>query len=303
MSLSNLSRGKKQRPDFLIVFGPDGVGKSTFAAQAPGATFIDIEGGSLSLDVGRIEEQFLRVYEDVVRYIELVENDPSTQTLVIDSLDRLESLVWSAVVREAKDTKIKNIEDFGYGKGFTYALKKWEDLVVILKRVRTNKNVILIAHDQIRTFKDPTKLNDYDRHEIKLNKSAASLLREEVDAVLFATYETLIKTERGQTKGKGVGDGKRVIFTERRPAHEGKNRFGLPYEIPLDWPAYQGAKAKASENDPEVFRRQITESLPLIGDETTRLKVEAAVKDEKDSEKLKMYLNRVNIIISGQEEK
>lgn len=300
MSLLNLSRGKKQRPEMIIVFGPDGVGKSTFAANAPGPTFVDIDDGSFGLNVARIEKQHLRVYEDVVKYVNLLIDHEETQTIVIDSLDRLEDLVWDHVVREAADKKVKSIEDFGYGKGYVMAAKTWSEFIAVLKRARTKKNVIMIAHDQIKTFKDPTKISDYDRHEIKLHKSAASLLREEVDAVLFAKEEVMVRTEKGQSKGKGIGDGVRLLYTERRPAHEGKNRFGLPYEIPLDWSEYVAAKAKANENDPEVFRRQIEAALPMIADEIVRKKVAEAIETEKDADKLKNFLNRVNTIIGEQ---
>jgi len=102
-------------------------------------------------------------------------------------------------------------------------------------------NIILIAHAQIKTFADPAQPTGYDRYQLKLNEKAAAVLREAVECVLFATYETTVVKEKGDKKGRGVGDGERVMYTERRPAFDAKNHFDLPFEMPLSWKAYAEA--------------------------------------------------------------
>ena len=46
-------RGKIPCAKKVIVYGPEGIGKSTFAAQFPDPLFIDTEDGTKDMDVAR----------------------------------------------------------------------------------------------------------------------------------------------------------------------------------------------------------------------------------------------------------
>ena len=301
MSKFKLSKGKKVLPDFITLFGVDGVGKTSFAASAPKPVVIDIEKGSYNIDTNRIDEN-LDSFSDVINAISFVSNLEDCKTVIVDSVDRLETL---AEIQVCKEQGKKSMEDFGYGAGHKLVQDKFEkELIPLLKMIRETKNVVLIAHDIVRTFKDPTLLDDYDRHEIKLNKKIASLIREEVDAVLFINYKTMVKkTNKNDTKGKGLHTDEIVLYTERRPGHEAKNRFGLPYEISLSdkweegWSIYQKAKGESSPEDPQVYVRQILNLLPEVKDEETRAKIEEAMKEELTTDQLKKYLKRVESLI------
>jgi hypothetical protein len=185
---------------------------------------------------------------------------------------------------------------------------KWEkELMPLLKQIRETKNIVLIAHDIVKTFADPTMVDNYDRHEIKLNKKLAALVREEVDGVYFANYKVLVKKENAsQTKGKALGGDTRILYTERRPGHEGKNRFGLPYEIELPsdpsggWDHYQAIKKQSDSEDPEALKRQIKGLIPEIKEEAVREKVKAEVEKTNDPRALSAFINRINIIIGAE---
>jgi len=297
-----LSSGKKARPEFMTLFGVDGVGKTSFAASAPKPVVIDIEKGSSNIDTVRIDEG-LDSFSDVIQALNYVSNQ-DFETIVIDSLDRLETLTEKQVCKEKGK---KSIEDFGYGAGHKFVQDKWEkELIPLLKHLRETKNVILIAHDIVKTFKDPTMLDDYDRHEIKLNKKLASLIREEVDAVLFMNHKVFVKKESNNvTKGKGLHADQICLFTERRPGHEGKNRYGLPYEIALSknpeegWGVYAKHKGVSEPEDPESYRRQIMNLIPEVKNEEVRAKIEEAMSGDLTIGQLKTYLKRVEELIQA----
>jgi hypothetical protein len=97
-----------------VIFGPEGIGKSTLAAQFPAPVFLDTEGGTHHLDVARLPAP--KSWDDVTRAI----TAPATEahdfkTLVIDTIDWLEKLLVDYVCKQANKA---SIEDFGYGKGY-----------------------------------------------------------------------------------------------------------------------------------------------------------------------------------------
>lgn len=49
-----ITRGKIQKAKKVVIYGPEGIGKSTFAARFPGAVFIDTEGSTNDMDVARL---------------------------------------------------------------------------------------------------------------------------------------------------------------------------------------------------------------------------------------------------------
>jgi hypothetical protein len=237
--LERVESGKKQKPYFVLIYGPDGVGKSTFGADAPNPIFLCAESGTNHLDVNRFPEP--QTFQNVLDMVsELDTSKHNYKTLVVDSLDWLEPLVWKQVC-DAGDKK--NIEEFGYGKGYVLALSEWQKLIAKLKDLRESMNIVLIGHAEVKTFQDPVLNNGYDRYQLKLNQKAAALFREAVDAVLFATYEVF--TRKDGQKTRAFGEGARIIFTERRPGHDAKNRMGLPYQIPLSWEDF----TESSESD------------------------------------------------------
>jgi hypothetical protein len=175
------------------------------------------------------------------------------QTVVLDSLDWIEPLIWKAVCDEGK---VENIEQFGggYAKGYVRALDLWRTLIKELAVLNQNMHVLLIGHAQIKSFQDPELPTAYDRYQLKINDKAAALVREAADAVLFARFETELVRSQG-AKAKVRGEGKRIMYTESRPGFDAKNRFTLPFVMPLDWKtfgdairAFYGIKKNGSGN-------------------------------------------------------
>lgn len=285
--LSQVKTGSEKRPYYLLVFGLPGTGKTTFGCSAPAPIVLGPEDGLGSLDVARFPKpkNFTQAVEMVK---ELLTGQHSYKTLVIDSLDWLEPMLWKEICEQSK---YSSIEEFGYGKGYVLALRYWNDLVAILHDLREKMNIVLIAHSRVKLFQDPTQPTPYDRYEIKLHDKASALFKEAVDAILFATYETFVKKDG--IKGKAIGDGSRKLLTEYRPSHDGKNRLGLPYELPLDWDSFVTAATEKTGQKPESLIAEINVLKSRLPEDFVK-KVEAKLKESaKDPAKLAVLKNRV----------
>ena len=227
----NISQGKKSRAQKVVIYGPEGIGKTTFASRFPDPLILDLEDGSATLDVNRAEG--IDSWTQLGAALSEIWADPSIcKTVVIDTADKAEQMAIDAVCEEKG---IKSIEDPGYGKGYTYLAEKMASLISTCGLlVKKGINVVIVAHAQMRKFEQPDELGAYDRWELKLSKKVAPLLKEWADMVLFLNYKTrIIKSEKtGSAKPKG---GERVVYASHHPCWDAKNRHGLPDEFPMDY--------------------------------------------------------------------
>ncbi len=238
-----IQRGKMPMPPRLMVYGTEGIGKSTLAANAPKPVFIQTEDGLGEIVCDKFP--LATSVEDVLAALdELARAQHDYQTVVLDSLDWTERLIFDAVCREFRATCIEKA-DGGYQRGYVHALTHWRKVVDALGALRAGKGmaVILIAHSKVEKFEDP-EATTYDRYSPRLNKHACALLTEWSDAVLFATRKYRTETEdtgfgRTRTIAVGVGaeGGERILRCAGSPACVAKNRYCLPAELPLSWPA------------------------------------------------------------------
>jgi hypothetical protein len=236
--LDTITKGRRPRYIWALIYGVDGVGKSTVCSHAPNPIFVGAEKGTEQLDVARFP-QVESIGELFAQLATLQTEKHGFQTVVLDSLDWIEPLIWKAVCDEGK---VENIEQFGggYGKGYVRALDLWRRLIKELAILNQSMHVLLIGHAQIKSFQDPELPSAYDRYQLKINDKAAALVREAADAVLFARFETELVRATG-TKAKVRGEGKRIMYTESRPGFDAKNRFALPFVMALDWKTFGDA--------------------------------------------------------------
>ena len=222
------------RPQRVVLYGVESVGKSTFASKFPTPLFIDIEQGSQKINVERWE---LEETEPTARWREVVTaiGEAKTtphKTIVIDSIDALERIVGESLCAENKK---KSLEDFGYGKGYVMVAERICRLLTTLDELITaGKNVVLIAHSRIVKFEAPDALAAYDRYELKLLKQCSPIVKEWADELWFLRFKTRVATSESG-KGKGIGGAERIIVTTHAASHDAKTRSGLPEELPLDW--------------------------------------------------------------------
>ena len=229
-----ITSGVLSTPLKVVIYGPEGIGKSTFAAQAPEPLFIDTEGSTARMNVRRLPAptSYMMIQEEI-RYV--IANPSICKTLVLDTADWAERLCRDAVC--AKNSKA-GLEDFGYGKGYSYVFEDFGRMLNLLDQVTDRGiNVIVTAHAAMRKFEQPDESGAYDRWELKLINaqkcSIANMLKEWADMVLFANYETFVI--KNDDKKNKVAGGKRVMYTTHHPCWDAKNRFGLPEKLPFEF--------------------------------------------------------------------
>lgn len=222
-----------------VIYGPEGIGKSTLASRFPAPLFIDTENSTTHMDVRRLPkpENWLELLNEVDW---VLAHPDSCRTLVLDTADWAEALCTEHVCARDKKT---GIEDYGYGKGYSFVVEEFGRLVNKLEQVKGKGiNVIVAAHALISKFEQPDELGGYNRWTLKLidtpKCSNSAMLREWADAVFFLNYKTIVVNVDGQGAQKGKNKaqgGARVIYTTHHPCWDAKNRFGLPDELPLDF--------------------------------------------------------------------
>lgn len=244
--LSSISKTKRMRAPKIVVAGPGKIGKTTFAASAPGAVGILTEDGADAVDANAfpLASSLTEVYQAMTT---LLKEPHDFQTVFLDSLDWLEPLVQQHV---CEVNKWASIEAPGYGKGYIAAAEEWRTLLNGFEALRQQRNmaVILIAHDKIKHFESP--LHDgYDQYVLKLNDRASALVLEWADVIGWANYQiTTVESDAGygSKEVKARTTGKRILHVEPHPAHMGGNRFGLK-NMPLAWGLF--AEALASKGN------------------------------------------------------
>jgi hypothetical protein len=236
--LSQVTSGKVMKPINVLLIGVEGIGKSTFASKAPKPIFVGAEEND-ELEVARFPR--CDSWQNFMECLDaLIKEDHDFKTVVVDTIDSIEILLHKQILENDKaDSMAKACG--GYGAGYVKAANMMTDVRRKLAKLRDEKamNVIILAHANKVKFSDPVSGIDYDTYEMKLDKRSAPLFKDWVSCVLFANYVNhKTKTSSGKEMLVSVGD--RKILTEKRPGHDGKNRFNLPYEINLDWNEFIG---------------------------------------------------------------
>jgi len=230
-----ITRGKIAGAQKVVIYGPEGIGKSTFAAQFPDPVFIDTEGSTKHMDVARLPKP--TSWTMLLEQIKYIKSHPDTcKTLIIDTADWAEQLCITHICSKAG---LSGLEEWGWGKGYTYLAEEWGRFLNALTEViDAGINVTVSAHAKMRKFEQPDETGAYDRWELKMARTTAPLLKEWADMVLFANYKTLVVNvdNQGATKGKNKAQGgKRVMHAAHHPCWDAKNRHGLPDEMPFEY--------------------------------------------------------------------
>lgn len=258
----------KNKAKKVIVYGPEGIGKSTFISNFPDVLYIDTEGSTGELDVKRAPKP--TSWQMLINEIQWVIKDKPCKTVAIDTADWAESLCTESVC--AKHGK-SGVEDFGYGNGYTYVAEEWGRFLNLLQDVIdvANINVVLAAHTTVRKFDQPNEMGSYDRYELKLGKKTtaqtAPLTKEWADMVLFANYKTFSVAVDDKSKKHKAQGGQRVMYTTHHPCWDAKNRYGLQEELAFNY----GEIAHIFKN--EDVSLVVTQASPSIAPPTNPLDI------------------------------
>ena len=231
-----INTGVVKTPLKVIIYGTEGVGKTTLASKFPKPLFIDAENGSGALNVARYP--YPTSWQMLMSEVqEFLNNPQGYKTLVIDSIDWAEA---KAIEMICAGMKVNGIEDIGWSKGYTYLNEEMGRLLNLLTEViNRGVNVVLIAHMVIRTITKPEETGNYDRYELKLkqakNGNNCQLVKEWADLILFCNYREFLVADKTTGKKKATGGKERIMYTEHAATWDAKNRFGLPEVLPLDF--------------------------------------------------------------------
>ena len=233
MSKYKITGGVMPAPLKVVLDGVEGIGKSSFAARFPQPVFIDTEGGTGRLDVRRLPapDSWQMLLDEAAA---AADGQVPCRTLVLDTADWAEKLCMAGVCARFK---VKGIEDIGYGKGYTYVKEDFARLLDVLEKViASGRHVVVVAHAAVAKFEQPDAVGSYDRWVMKTSKQVAPLLREWCDMLLFANYKTVVEKSGAGPSAKNKASGaRRVLYTTHNACWDGKNRFGLPDEVPFDY--------------------------------------------------------------------
>ena len=260
MSLLNQVKGKKEiKPISVLFYGVHGIGKTSFAAGAEKPIFIGVEENN-EFDVarfpkvtswGQLKDQLTTLMKEKHDY----------RTVVIDTIDGLEEIAQLEILTGKDAQKSMATARGGFGKAYEEMENMFVDIRdnYLAKLRDAGMQVIVLAHSEKNKFEDPMLAISYDTYSTSCHKKCKSIFQDWCQAILFANYD-LVRAENASGKEYAESlDGKRVIYTEERPSHIGKNRFDLPYE--LEFPK-QGSWA--------IFKRLVWEFYKKTGAEISK---------------------------------
>jgi hypothetical protein len=297
MALEGVVKGKIKKPHLVLIYGPDGVGKSTFGAEAPNPIFLGPESGSNSLDVSRFTaiDSWTKIKS---KLNDLIHQPHDFKTVVLDSIDWAEPLLWRDLCARYKVDAVEDVAG-GYGKWVAIANAEWKLLMNDLSALREKGiNIIAIAHAHVKPFNDPNTPLPYDRYQLKLNDKAAAIWREYVDCVLFANFAVATHlVNKTDKKMKAYDGGTRKIFTVRTASYDAKNRLGLPPELPLSYSEFAKSADLGQPEKLDVIKKEIEELASKLDDATKEKMLAAVEKAGPDIVQLSKIKNHARVIV------
>ena len=274
--IDTATRGILPKSQIIVIYGPNGVGKTTLATAFSQSLIADLEDGSNHItNTTRISSNKLTTYDDLLLLIEEVKKS-TFKTFVVDSLESLETLIQTKI---KKDNKVESIEDIPYGKGMVYTREEFERFMRLMHQLRDDNgmDVILVGHSVTKAYTDPNANVTYDRQVLRTNDKVASIVKDLSDCILYITYKVDTVSQKNKDKVKAYGDGERIIYTQWRPGFDAKSRYPIAFEIPfnLDVTPITEIVELLKPKSPEDLAQTCRDLLMRITDEMRRKEIAA----------------------------
>jgi hypothetical protein len=232
-----IEKGRIESPDRDLLYGTEGVGKTTYASLSDNPVFLTTEEGTNELDVARLRRDNgmpLETYEEARESITwLRTNEHGFRTLVIDTVDWLDHWIQAWVCNQ---NNWSSIETPGYGKGYIPLMEEWRNFLHSLELLQREKriHVLFLGHAHVKRYQPPD-LEGYDRYSLKVPDGVSSLVREWCFGVFFAQLEVAVEKQEGKTKqARGFDTGRRILYTTETASVRAKNRSCLPPTLVFD---------------------------------------------------------------------
>lgn len=212
-----------------VIYGPAGIGKTTFAARAPGAMIINLENGLKGVDLkasGAVATGYIDTYQGFLDALEYF-GSSDYKTVVVDSLTRLETLIERHVCQQetARTKKDHNsLADFGFGRGLQALAAEFGVIIEYIETLKSaGKNVILLAHTKIATIQDPEN-EPYDQFDLSLDKRVVERIKGASDYVWYMHQEKSVKTADKAKAGKATMYNRILLQTKQTGGVSAKTR-------------------------------------------------------------------------------
>jgi hypothetical protein len=224
-----INRGCKKRGYVITIYGMPGIGKTTWANKAELPIIADIDKGCAHINCTSVESNSWNDLQNIVKWFK---TQVDFQTLIIDTIDKLEPQLWRHVCLDRKEPW-KSIESPGYGKGYAEAVEYWTKFLDEIKAIAdSGKNIIFTSHNMIKSYSSPDS-EAYDRYQLAIHHKAADQFFNSMDAVIFCQYEQFVqKNKSGEFVGSTTKE--RIAICGESITAQCKNRFGMPEKLPFD---------------------------------------------------------------------
>jgi len=285
----NIISGKQPKARKVLLYGPEGIGKTTLARQFPRPLFLDTERGTGEYDVDRIE--VLKWADIQAALSSLVQQSSGYRTVVIDTIDSAVPLLVDKVCRELG---ISALGDLPFSKAYAAMSDQVDDMVdQCNKLVDRGLHVLFLAHSQIRRMEQPDLPDGYDKYELRLPDRVAGPLKTSVDAVLFANFRVTMVEDKGRSRA--MGGKERVLYATHSTVYDAKNRCGIPDKVPFAIESLAPLLSGVEQTQEAAgVSRQETGNTPVDGHP-----LDAVIK-ELDPARLNAFLTRRGQIAKGQ---
>ena len=304
-----LRKGKQVRPQKVLIYGVEGIGKSLFASKFPSPVFIDTEDRLSHLDV---DSYMVKSLDDIYSVLQILKKEKhGYKTIILDTVDWAEKLITNFVI-ERGDNK-NSIEDFGYGKGYKLVAEEFQRLLMAIEKIMQEQamHVVLVAHSKIKAFNDPINATSYDRYQLDCLESISASIRAWCDTVLFANYDTFAEVDPVTKKTRAKGGRIRTLYTSRTAAYDAKNSWdGIPDQIDMEYnqiSKYLSGEIKKEEpkQDRKIELRDMVKELakPLGGGEYLKTKLEGRKFLDLSIEQMEVFIQNIKDDITLMENK
>ena len=244
ISLSSLTKTKRDHPPVLAFHGTGGIGKTSLASEFPDPLYVFTEGEAPPADVEMTtlqdddgNPQPIKTFSELLDVFDaLLTQEHEFKTVIIDSLDALEKMVWAHTCArmgwESIDSNDKG-SPTAFGKGYLEADNDWLEYITAIRALaRSGLYVVQILHSEVKQHNDPV-VDPYDRYRPKLQKRACDIIIEKSDALLFIHRKPVIKQVdksfgKKESKADGMSGSERIVYTDERAGFLAKNRLNMP---------------------------------------------------------------------------
>lgn len=298
-----VSIGREDAPLRVLMYGIEGVGKTSWAAEVPSPIFLG-EGGDKQLNVARLP--VVQEWDELEQAVVTLGREKHPfKNLIIDTADHLEPICYRAVCRQQKKA---SIEDFGYGKGFSKALEKWTSLIAALDwlQTTTGMGLVILAHAKSKKTANPFG-EDYDRFSLRVRDELAAKLKGWAQCVLFATFKIEVSKGEGRNARVKAAGGARWAYHSWSHIADAKNRYGLPLtsgepKIELDFAQFHKLMNRPEAEIVIDLRADVQRLIGLLSDEAKAVAATTALAAETTALGIRRLTSRVSATLDLQEQ-